>query len=56
MYQDCYQRCQRAALPLLLALTSALFTAGCGNKGPLYLPEPSDQNDRQSVSQAVGRR
>ncbi|MEZ2722029.1 lipoprotein [Paenalcaligenes hominis] len=36
-----------SALSLLIALF--IGTAGCGYKGPLYLPEPASESD--SVSQ-----
>jgi predicted small lipoprotein YifL len=36
---------------LLLALAAAaLFGGGCGNKGPLYLPDPATDVDGAAVT------
>lgn len=37
---------------LLIALVTATLLAGCGRKGPLYLPEPQqEQTDKQQEQQ-----
>jgi predicted small lipoprotein YifL len=38
-------------LVLLLLCALALFTAGCGQRGPLYLPEPGQETPAEDESE-----
>lgn len=39
-------------LIILVGLTLVLLTAGCGNKGPLYLPEDGAEPVQDAAAQA----
>jgi predicted small lipoprotein YifL len=39
-----HSRLRFPVVPLLIALLLATAAAGCGKKGPLYLPEPPKQD------------
>ncbi|WP_194757437.1 LPS translocon maturation chaperone LptM [Aliidiomarina indica] len=36
---------------IMLALTTLLVLAGCGQKGPLYLPEEPEQTEPEAQAQ-----
>ena len=46
---------RRSVLRLVCALPFALIVAGCGQKGPLYHPPESDDEDEADENSAVPR-